>query len=229
METIIKTKSLFYIILLLQIISTATCFSQEKLTYGIKGGIGFWRLVSLENSPASITPKYPIYSYPLGFSAGLFIENKLSEDFSIVSEILYENNRAKITIDTGIEGILDQAVTMQFINLPILLKYKAPWLYDTYCLLGPSFSYLLKANYGYADKIYIDYSGDVEITKNSPDLSTSIVLGFGGEVKISSINFLLELRAQLGITQFCYKDTTEYYHIGKWRNSGLLFLIGLHL
>jgi hypothetical protein len=223
-----KTKSIFYFLLLISTIFSTDCFSQEKLKYGFKGGIGLWRFMSLENIPS--TGNYPFYSYPLGFSVGFFIENELSTNLSIVNELLYQNSCAKVTIYTGVEGILDQKVTTQFLNIPILLKYQTPWFWNTYFVLGPSFAYLIKANYNYADQVYTNFKGDVEITKSFSTISTSIEFGLGKEIKLSSIDFMMELRAQLGITQFqYYKDALGYNDIGKWRNSGLVFFIGVQL
>lgn len=203
--------------------------SAQNLTYGIKGGMGFWKFMSLEDSPATISPKYPYHSYPVGFSLGFFIENQFNNHFSIICELLYQNSSSKVTIDTPIEGYLDQKVTNQFLNLPILLKYYTPKLWNTYFFLGPSFAYLIKANYNYIDQFYPSYKGDVEITKNLPAISTSVEFGLGKVIELSGSTFMIELRAQLGLTKFQFEDKFGYYDIGKWRNAGLIFMIGYKL
>ena len=56
-----KTKFIFLIVLIVSIFSTVFV-SQEKLTFGIKGGIGFWQFKSLQSSQ---NIGHPIdYSYP---------------------------------------------------------------------------------------------------------------------------------------------------------------------
>lgn len=223
-----KTKTLFYTLFFLSFIFSTTSFSQNKIKYGVKGGIGFWRFMSLNDIPK--TGKYPIYSYPIGFSLGLFSDYKLSNEFSLVNEIIYQNSIAKITIYSGVEDIVDKKVTSQFINLPVLLKYDANWLGDTYFLLGPSFAYLVKANYYYFIDISSGFEENIDITNNLPNISASIELSIGKNLKITDIDFLMELRAQLGITKFHYEDRSVQYDIRRgWRNLGLSLFIGLQL
>jgi hypothetical protein len=222
-----KTKSFFYYLILIFIGFSSYCFSQEKFSYGVKGGIGLWRFMSLETIPE--VGEYPHYSYPIGFSTGLFFENELTKNFSLVNELLYQNSSEKVTIYTGVEGVLDQKVTTQSVSLSILLKYKTPWLWQTYIVLGPSFAYLIKANYNFVDEIYAIH-GDVDITNNFPVLNTSIEFGLGKKLQISNLDLMVEIRGQLGITKFQHHHgALDYYDIGKWRNSGLIFFIGLQL
>ncbi|MDQ7817430.1 MAG: outer membrane beta-barrel protein [Melioribacteraceae bacterium] len=222
-----KSKSFFLLVIFVLIILNKNCFSQDKLKYGTIGGIGFWRFMPLTNNPN--TGSTPDFLYPLGFSIGFYLENKLSPNFSVVNELLYQNCIAGVTISTAIEGILDQKVTTQFLKLPILLKYQTPYLWNTYLYLGPSFAYLIKANYIFSDQAYSYYKGNVDITKNLPTISVSIEFGLGKELVFSDKNFMFELRVQLGITRFQYKEILNYYEIGQWRNSGIVLLIGLQL
>ena len=201
---------------------TSTSISQDKLTYGLKAGIGFWRLMNLKSAPIC-------YSYPAGYSMGIYVENSLSKDISLVADLLYQNINSKVTIYTAVEGILDQEVRMQSINLPVLFKYKTAWLWSTYFVIGPSFTYLIKANYKYGDQVY-GYKGDVEITNNFPSLSTSIKFGLGKEILLAGNYLLIELEAQFGITKFKHPHSeTEYHEIGSFRNSGIEFNIGVQL
>ena len=117
------------------------------------------------------------------------------------------------TIETWPDEILDQEITTIYLTIPILIKYQAPQLWDTYFFLGPSLSYLIYGNYHFYGQIYHDI-GDVEITKNLTSLSTSIEFGFGKEVQISNSNFSIELRAQWGLTKFHYDDIFNYIPIG---------------
>jgi hypothetical protein len=202
-------------------------FPQGKITYGVKGGIGFSRFMNLKNNPSTETP--PDYSYPLGFSAGIFIENKLTDNITLVNELLYQTNNSEITISLSNEGILEQKVTAKFICLPIHLKYEIPELWDLYLYLGPSFAYLVQADYYYTDKIYLYSKGEVKITEKLPSITTSIDIGFGKFIKFSSYVLSLELRAQLGITKFHYENIPEYTDIGNWRNGSVIIIAGYQL
>ncbi len=65
---------------------SSTSFSQERFKFGIKGGIGFWRLNNLQNSQNMVVLLF--YSYPLGISLGFYVEDKLSENFSFTEIVI---------------------------------------------------------------------------------------------------------------------------------------------
>ncbi|MDP2035766.1 MAG: porin family protein [Ignavibacteria bacterium] len=217
-----KTKHFLSLLIILQIILTSTSISQDKLTYGLKAGMGFWRLMNLKSDPTS-------YSYPVGFSMGIYVEDSLSKDISLVADLLYQNINSKVTIYTAVEGMLDQEIRTQSLSLPVLIKYKTAWLWNTYFIMGPSFTYLIKSNYKYADHVY-GYIGDVGITNNFPSISTSIKFGLGKEILLAGNYLLFELDAQFGITKFKHTHSeTDYHEIGSFRNSGIEFNIGVQL
>jgi hypothetical protein len=218
-----KNRIAFKFLILLLFLSSLS-FPQKKMTYGVKGGIGFGEFMSLKNNPSTGTP--PDHSYPICFSIGLFIENKLTNKLSLINELLYENNNSKITISLSNEGILEQKVTAKFISLPIHLKYGITELWNVYLYFGPNFAYLVQADYYYTDKIYQDSKGNVKIKEKLPSINTSVDFGFGKLIKFSGFDLSLELRAQLGITKFHYENIPEYTDIGNWRNGGLIFFVG---
>jgi len=210
-----------YCVLLLVVIISSLSFSQEKTSYGVKGGIGVWKFASLQESP-NMAPQIQ-YSYTVGYSLGFYVDNRLSEHFSLDAELLFQNSIIKAQIYTGNEGILDQKITSKIVSIPILIKYKKISPVDIYLFAGPSFAYLVKAEYNYYDQIYISYRGNEEITKEMPNISTNLEFGLGKEIQISSAEINLELRAQWGIVK------NEVTNIGKWNNAGLLFLVGYRL
>ncbi len=212
-----RTKFVFLIVLIVSIFSTV-CVSQEKFTFGIKGGIGFWQFKSLQSSQ---NIGHPIdYSYPPGFCFGFYIENKFTKHFTVAGELLYQHCDTKVTIYTGYEGVLDQEIIAKYFTIPILLKYQTPQLWNAYFFLGPSLSYLIRADYNFYDIAYLT-KGKKEITKDLSVISTSIEFGFGKEIEISKSNFSLELRVQWGVTKF-----KQEVDVGTWKNAGLIFLMG---
>lgn len=215
-----------FLILLVLFFSTKN-YSQESMIYGFKGGIGISSFMNLENSPSTTYEKYPTYSFPLGFSLGFYIEKKISKQLLLVGEFLYQKSIKKITISTGIEGILDQKVTMHSFKFPILLKYQPQFMWNFYFTLGPSFTIPVEANYNYFDHVYSYYHGSIEVTKNFPSISTSIELGIGKTLVLSDNVFFVELSGELGLTKFHYEGVIDNYKIGKWNSSGLIFFIGL--
>ena len=218
-----RLKLFFYFTILLLFSFSTTSYTQEKFKFGVKGGIGFWRIISLQKSLNISQPI--IYSYPMGFTLGFYSEKKLSEHLFIAGELLFQNSLEMVTIYTGYEGILEQKITSKYLTIPIIIKLKTPLLWDVYFFLGPSFSYLINASYHFYDQIYHD-GGNGNITKDLPSISFAVESGFGKEIEILKSNFTLELRAQLGLTRFQYYDISYNPPIGNWRNAGLMFLVG---
>ena len=218
-----KTKSVFFLIIFTVSIFSTIGVSQEKFTFGIKGGIGFWRITSLEKSLNISQPI--IYSYPIGYTLGFYCENKLSKHFSITGELLYQNSIVMVTVSTGYEGILEQKITTKYLAVPIFMKFKTIQLWNIYIFAGPSFNYLVNADYHFYDQIYHE-GGDENITKNLPSINIAIEFGLGKEIEILKSNFSLELRAQLGLTRFQYYEIFYNPVIGSWKNYGLIFLMG---
>jgi len=188
----------------------------EKFVFGFKGGVGWWKITSLGNGPT--------YSYPLGFTLGIFLENRLSQQFSIVNEFFLQNSITKITILTHVEGLLEQTLYTRYFNLPILLKYQTDWLANTYFYLGPSFAYLINAEYDFYDQIY-HIGGNSSVTEKLPTISAGFEIGLGEKFKMYNSYIIMEIRTQLNITKFQPKDF-DNLSIGEWKNSGLIFLIG---
>ncbi|MFZ6032758.1 MULTISPECIES: outer membrane beta-barrel protein [Melioribacter] len=201
--------------------------SQHKVIYGIKSGVGVWQFMSLKGNPNSGAPLKR--SYPLGISFGFYVENILSDNFSLINELTYEYTKAEINIYTGIEGQLNQRVTSQFLDIPVLLKYRTPALWNTYCLIGPGIAILLDANYSYYDHIYSFYKGEVNITKELPTVNIFINIGIGKEFGLLKSNLIIELVGKIGINKNQYKGNLIYYDIGEWKNVGAFILVGLRL
>ena len=195
---------------------SANSFCQNNFSFGIKGGVGFWK-VSFE--------KGVDYSYPLGFTVGFFFENNISKKFSIVNELLFQNSITNIKIFSNFGVYLQQKLTTQYFNFPILLKYKTKWLSDTYFYLGPSFSYLIQAKY-YNKITGIEENRDV--TNKISRINVAIETGFGEKIKIYNSFLLLELRAQISLIKI-HPENFDSLSVGDWNNVGIIFLIGYNL
>jgi hypothetical protein len=222
MEELLE-KNLVMILLLVMFFSPA--ISQEKTSYGINGGVGVWRMMSLKETGTIIRHESPI-SYIVGFS----VEKPLFDHFSIVSELLYQNSATTVIIDPGF-GELNEKVVMKQLMVPILMKYQVPSLGNSYFLLGPSVGYLINAHYEYAFEFESPYEGSAEITKDLPTIQIALEFGVGKEIQISCADLNLELRGQWGFTTFRYKriDYNDPPDIGRWKNAGIKLAIGYKL
>ncbi len=209
-----KYKTFFSIILILVITSTES-FGLEKFTYGIKGGVGLWK--------ASFEKGY-YYSYPLGFTVGIFFENKISNNLFLVNELYFQNSITSLIKNPALSDALLQKLTTRYLNFPILLKYQTKWLSDTYFYLGPSLAFLLDAEY--YNKIQFGETRNV--TNEVPRFNAAVEAGFGEEIKLYNTSLNLELRAQLSLTNIHPHDF-DSWSVGDWRNLGLIFLVGFNL
>ena len=218
-------KIMRYLLLLALITISVPSFAQKNFSFGIKGGVGFWRLTSFE------TPYYETmdYSYQAGFSFGFFIEKTLSTRISLVNEYSFQKSIEKATVITNIGGPLEQQITNYNLALAVILKFRMHELWNIYVLAGPDIAYLTKAEYSFNDLVYND-KGILDITKDLPKVSATAIFGLGKEIKLYNTKLIMELRAQLGITKYRY---FSYQYpvpsIGNWRNSDLVFLVGIKL
>lgn len=195
----------------------------KDFSFGIKGGVGFCKLADL--SDCLQPDQQPNVSYPLGYSVGLFIENKFFYSFSMVNELNFQNSIFQQKVYTGYEGIVDQKIKFQYLTISALFKYQTLFLADTYFYMGPTLSYLIISEYNFNDRIYLE-SGEVNIKKDLPSLFTTLELGIGEKFNICNSSILLEIKAQLELTRFKYKKRVA---IGKWNNRGLMFLLGYQI
>ncbi len=209
---------LFICIIFVLLFNSTEDFCQEKLSYGIKGGIGSWEITSLRGVAEN--------SFTLGFIAGIFCENQLPKNFSFLSELLYQNSITEIKGSLYNELNVHQRLITRYIRVPILLKYQTNWLRDLYFFLGPSFGYLINAQY----KNYTDYqSSSLEtVTENVGRFNTSVEAGIGEKIRFSGPSLLFELRGQLSLTKIHPKDFDKDSPI-EWRYLGVLFLIGYNI
>jgi hypothetical protein len=221
----IRLKTTFVKFLLLVMFSSPA-LSQEKMSYGINGGIGVWRMMALEESFRRIN-SLPS-TYPIGYTLGLYVENPLSKQFSIVNELFYQNNITTVITDPGADNLY-QRVVMKQVVMPMLMKYHTMWPSVSYFIFGPSLGFLIRANYVYDEDN--GPKGSAEITKDLPAIQTALEFGLGKEIQISSADLNLELRGQWGFTTFRYKriDYNDPPDIGRWKNAGLKFVIGYKL
>jgi hypothetical protein len=216
-----KSKSFLFFILFQIFFNSATIFCVDKLSFGLKGGFGFQKLVDL-GEEYDILPTS--YSYPAGYELCIFVENTISQRFSIVNEFSFKIDNAILTNSTNYEGLLERKLKTQSINLPIFLKYKAQELWNIHFYIGPSFNYLLNCLIEYKDYFY-GYEGKINLTNEISKLSTTLEFGFGKELELLYPNIILELKAQVGLTKFKPK-LIDFGEIRRWRSIGLEFLVG---
>jgi hypothetical protein len=196
------------------IIYTVPCSSSINLSPGIKIGINYNKLGSLQGGIGLPGDGFPKYYYPAGFVVGLFCENRLTNNLSLINELSYINIPSKLTVYTTWEEIVEQEFHGQYIRFPCLLKYQMNCFCNPYFSSGINLGYLKKARYESYGKVY-------DITQKLHSIDISAEIGSGVQSKLQNIYILTEVRCLVELRQ------NQYSKIGKWRNCSIQFLFGM--
>lgn len=160
-------------------------FAQTSVTtFGAKGGVNF----------SSISNKgYDDTKTRTGFHAGLFANMPISDNFSIQPEVLYSQEGAKVTYNSGKSH---NQLNLDYIQVPIMFQVRP--VKQFYIEAGPQFGFLVNAK----------AKGDVAVGNN---IAANTTL----DVKDQTKSFNFGLGAGLGY------DITENIGIGARYNFGL--------
>jgi len=124
------------LLLSIAILTLTTLKSQEKIQFGIKGGVNFTNMTSNMTSEILIEKEYKT-----GFHIGILVEIPFGDKFSLQPEILYSTYGSKgKEIMFGGPNITTE-YKLDYIQIPILAKI---YLYKGFSLeIGPSFNFLV--------------------------------------------------------------------------------------
>ena len=196
-------KSGFLVIVFFIFFSSA--ISAQGLHFGIKAGTNL----------AEITGRSFNGGFQAGFSAGAFAELNLKGKWGIQPEILYTQTRATtssefyyIDAPTHSNGIPDRSVTLNYINIPVLLCYKILPVLSIQA--GPSFGILLNTSQN------ITYN-----TQNAFKSTDFLIVG-GAQVNLAKVKF--GARYSYGISDISAVTPTD-----SWKNQNIQIYMGLRL
>lgn len=91
----------------------------QKISGGIKGGVNFANIIKTDDDNFKT-------EFKPGFNAGLFIDLPLIGGLSLAPELMYSQKGYKTSGNSLIGGAYDYKLTSNFVELPLLLKLKAP-------------------------------------------------------------------------------------------------------
>jgi len=130
-----------FLIISLSILTLTIVHSQEKIQFGVKGGINF----------TSMTSDFLIdKDYKTGFHIGVISEIPIGNKFVLQPEILYstQGTDGKVILDAipypGAPGVPPHPVTIElsYLQIPVLAKIQ---IVENFSLeIGPSFNFLIK-------------------------------------------------------------------------------------
>ena len=151
-----------------------------QATFGAKAGVNFSNLDEDEMD----------YESKTGYNVGLFVEFELSDTFMIQPELLFSTQGARLE-----EGGAEFKINTTFINIPVLVKYKAAESF--YIEAGPQIGFLSKAEQEltYGGETYTeDVKDDAKSTEFafnlgiSVDLMEELFLGGRYTIGLSDLN-----------------------------------------
>jgi len=197
----------------LTIITLSTVTSQEKIQFGIKGGINFTNM-----SVDFLVDK----EYKTGFHIGGLVEIPFGSKFSLQPEILYSTQGTKgnaVSLANIFPGLEPTPVeyNLDYIQVPILAKF---YLFDSFSLeLGPSFNFLIK------DEIIYSYS-DGTVIHNPGSNDVGETFEFGGVIGVSYkvvSGFFVNFRYNHGFTDALSYDLENSKNYGFLLGLGYIF------
>lgn len=191
--------------LITTIFTFSTLISFAQISYGVKAGYTNstmkWKEEGIQ---VEFDPKASFY-------IGSFIENKISDKFSIQSEIIYTELGGKKSIEItrliGSEIITEGRANIQYINkqiqVPLLAKY---YFLPNFSLLGG-----LNVGLSYSGKFKTDYSNDYLQNGDVEDFKTiSFYPMIGAEFEFYKKIFA-EARYNFGLFDSAKSDAVNTY------------------
>lgn len=197
-----------FLIILLTILTISSIKSQEKIQFGVKGGINFTNMTS-----DFIIDK----EYETGFYIGILAEIPFGSKFSLQPEVFYSTQGTKgkdILLTVPYPGApavppIDIEYNLDYIQIPILAKI---YLINNLSLeLGPSFNFLVNDERAYA---------------NSSVTAIGQSFEFGGVAGVSykiKSGFFANARYFTGFTDALEEDYLESRNYGFSIGIGYLF------
>ncbi|KAF2327513.1 porin family protein [Flavobacterium nitrogenifigens] len=182
------------------LITFKTTAQESKFKFGVQAGLTYSSFRGYE----SFIDEDPGFSYLFGISA----QYKLNESLSLRADLDYDR---KTQTSKG-EGAYISNVSydrysikttnyLNYITLPIMLKFSFTRNKSFYINGGPYLGYLLKSGWKYKTSGIQNSDENLEDTKYRKSMDFGVSAGFGKEFKLNdNHNIYIELRENLGLT-----------------------------
>lgn len=177
------------VIIAISILTIPSVKSQEKIQFGVKGGVNFTTMTSND------------YLYDEKYKTGLYLgatfEIPLGEKFSIQPEILYSSQgikgKALVNYPSLLPGTMPVVYAehkLDYIKIPVLAKW---YLIKNFSLeIGPSFNFLVNDEFTYNSYTQTDLAEKFEFggvvglsykTKSNVVVNANYLNGFSNVLK----------------------------------------------
>ena len=221
-------KKITFLLFTISLITFKTTAQDSKAKFGIQAGLNYSSLRGYD----SYSDKNPGFAYVFGLS----FQHEIQENLSLRADLNYErkaqNFKGKIDVlnpdlpTEPIDGNYRYKVTayLNYIVLPIMLKYNFSSDKSFYINGGPYLGYLLKSGQKSESNIPGTIDSDDEDTKYKKSIDFGFSAGIGKEFKLNENNQIyIEIRENLGLTNI---SDTEIIHNGTIKTNSLNLLLG---
>ncbi|WP_337966680.1 porin family protein [uncultured Flavobacterium sp.] len=205
-------KKIIFLLFTITLITFTTTAQESKIKFGVQGGLTY----STFRGYHSFTNEKPGLSYLFGIS----FQYKLNESLSLKADLNYDR-KTQFTKGTSsswytpdnpmppADAIYNfKSVTyLNYITLPIMLKFSFTHNKSFYINGGPYLGYLIKSGMTFESSRKQTPDEDLENTKYRKSLDFGISAGFGKEFKLNDKHSIyVELRENLGLTDIANPD-----------------------
>jgi Outer membrane protein beta-barrel domain len=176
----------------------------QGLHLGIKAGVNL----------AQVTGRSFNNGYQTGFSGGAFAELKINSRWDVQPEVLYAqtevttSNEFYYTSNPQFDGIPNRTISLNYINVPILISYKLLPVLSIQA--GPSFGFLMST------------SENIMTSNQDAFKTTDFSVVGGAQVNLSRVK--LGARYSYGLSDISKVTPTD-----TWKNQNIQVYIGFLL
>ncbi|MDQ6529943.1 porin family protein [Flavobacterium sp. LHD-85] len=182
------------------LITFKTTAQESKFKFGVQAGLTYSSFRGYE----SFIDEDPGFSYLFGVS----LLYKLNESLSLKADLDYDRktqvSKGEVNYISDISYNRYSIKTTNYLNyitLPIMLKFSFTHNKSFYINGGPYLGYLLKSGWKYETSGMQNSDENLEDTKYRKSMDFGLSAGFGKEFKLNdNHNIYIELRENLGLT-----------------------------
>lgn len=221
-------KKITFLLFTISLITFKTTAQESKNKFGIQGGLNYSSFRGYD----SFTSDKAGFAYVFGFS----FQHQIQENLSIKADLNYErkiqNSKGTVeilepTFPTGtMEGNYRFKTTayLNYVVLPIMIKYNFSGDKSFYINGGPYLGYLLKSGIKSKSNIPGVINADDEDTNRKKSLDFGLSAGIGKEFKLDTNHQIyVEIRENLGLENI---SKTEVINDGTIKTNSLNLLVG---
>ncbi len=208
-------KKITFLFFAIALITFKTSAQESKIKFGVQAGLNYSRFRGYE----AFTDESPGFAYLFGAS----FQYKIKENLSLKADLNYErkaqNSEGQIEImDTptpqGYVYNFKATAYLNYIMLPVMLKYNFSNDKSFYVNGGPFLGYLLKSGATSKSNMPGTIDGDTEDTKYKKSIDYGISAGIGKEFKLKgSHQIYVEIRENLGLANIAKSGLVDDYAI----------------